>query len=415
LIKDVYKRSGISLTKIKKISFTSQSNTFSILNPSGKPMIPFISWMDERAVEESQIIAEKLGKDFHLHSGYAEPLPSLQITKLYWIRRHNSELLSPQNKIVSVPSFLSLKIAGINSIDFNLAGMSGLYSFTDLDWWDQAIDICQINKKQLPLLTNIRTGVKASTINKEIDFSDEVEIFFSGNDQSAGAVGNACSSDKMIVTLGTALVAYRYMGNKPGPYSKNSIWGRFPLGGYFELGGGADNGCAALDWAIGQLMPGSNIHDFETRAKNAYLDRIRSENSLNEIFFYPDFAGTRRAWSGVGNLDWFVLSVFEGILFTLRKLILEDMQVKRPLPKILAAGGGSKSNFWLQMMSDILDANVSRATGDALLGAAIMASKTNIPEFIDKQHWILPDQARVEIYEKLYWNWRKRLHGNAKN
>jgi sugar (pentulose or hexulose) kinase len=94
--------------------------------------------------------------------------------------------------------------------------------------------------------------------------------------------------------------------------------------------------------------------------------------TLETPFFYPERFGEAGAWSGRAGLQQGAYATLEGISFTLRQLVVEDMACS-PAKELTATGGGSASRVWLQLIADVVGCPVSRGTGDSLLGAARMA------------------------------------------
>lgn len=420
LIRHVCAMAGIQPVEITRIALTSQAQTFTILDAAGSPLMPFLSWADKRAVTESAELAEQLGAEFHLHCSFPAPSPQLQLLKVLWVQHHHPEWFSLDSRMVSLPEFVALRLAGIQAIDRNLASMSGLYSLQRGDWWSDAVRSCGLRNEQLPLLVDTGASRRAKKPCDDIVFSPKLEIVFAGNDQTAGAFGNACHSDKMIVTLGTALVVYRYAGDEPGPYSPGGCWGPYPGGGFYELAT-RDEGCAALDWARSQLMPEDDMETFMGYAESSsfsggdafshslYKGETEGNAEGERIFFYPERMGTEGAWVGKGDLAARVHSVLEGISFTLRRLIVEELQAGARPSSICVIGGGSNSRFWLQLLADILNCPVRRGEGDTLLGAAMMAIPEAVPPAHSTSDVLKPDPSRAALYEDLYRNWLANL------
>lgn len=78
---------------------------------------------------------------------------------------------------------------------------------------------------------------------------------------------------------------------------------------------------------------------------------------------------------------------------------------------VIAVGGGSRSDFWLHLLADILGCSVRRGTGNALTGACRMATLDH-PGFAapdplagTEARTFHPDPARVEHYRARYMDW----------
>jgi len=403
LFKNACKNSGLNTRDIKTISIDSQNGTFTILDSSDKPLLPFISWLDGRAKGESEILSRKFGSYFHKHCGINNITPYSDISKFLWVRRNHPDLLSDTNTIYPFPSYVAYKFIGMNAIDTNLAAMHSLYSLKTGGWRSDLMEFIGIKRNQLPILVSTGTPIKALEVSKEINLSPDLEVVLSGNDQTAAAFGNLISKGRTLVGLGTALMVYRYMGEKRGPYSKNSMWGVYPSGGYYEMY--ANNyGTHSLDWARNYLLPGKNIIEFSEIAKSS----VERESITKETFFYPQRMERNDAWVGDGDLNNRVLAVFEGISFYLRYIMSEYLKINLAKP-IWVTGGGSKNISWLKLIANVLDTMVYKASGDALSGAARMVFPNKETENSKNQKAITPEKSKVLIYNKLYRIWVKGL------
>ena len=105
-------------------------------------------------------------------------------------------------------------------------------------------------------------------------------------------------------------------------------------------------------------------------------------------------------------------AILEGVTFEMRhnmdRLAAGGVQIKR----LLACGGGARSDLWLQIKADILgceiipvNAEETGAMGSAILGFAAVTGKT--PMEIGEQFWsygepVYPDPENREIYNVRY-------------
>ncbi|MFP4028394.1 MAG: FGGY family carbohydrate kinase [Candidatus Brocadiia bacterium] len=391
LVRGISETTGIHADKAGKIAITSQAQTFTIVDANGKTPIPLISWIDTRAKAESEELVERIGQDFHTHCSFPNPIPQLTLTKLLWCKKHKPDVLNPANRILTLPSFVGRSFAeSTHAIDRNIGAMGGLYSLREGGWRGDATSICGVERNMLEELVDTGQGLA---------MPDGREIVFAGNDQTAGAWGNGCTADTVVVTLGTALVAYRYAGEEPGPYSEECCWGPYPGGGYYELAT-RDEGCLALDWARDEIMPDQNIKDFD-RAARKTIPRVDEQSG----FFFPNRMRTADAWKGrFEKPDQNAYAVLEGISFSLKQLLFEEMRCARNT-RFKAIGGGSQSDLWMQMTADVLGSPVTRGNGDSLLGAAMMAIGRRVD--LRDGGCFQPNQKRQNLFERRYDRWRK--------
>ncbi len=395
LIRQSCAMASVRTSQIKTIALTSQAQTFTLLDGAGRPLMPFISWQDKRAVAESRELAERLGGDFHRHCSFPAPMPQLQLSKLLWIKHHRPDWLRNAASVASLPGFLARRLAGLDAMDDNLAAMTGMYSLALHDWRPAALKTCGLTGAQMGRLARIGFAVPAGAGCPEIEFARKMAVVFAGNDQTAGAFAVG-GRQTPVLTLGTALAVYRYAGARPGPYHRQGCWGPYPGCGYFELAA-RDEGCAALDWAVDRVMSGARAA-FMACAENA---------APGAAFFYPARIRTHGAWLGASDPAARARAVLEGICFSARELMEEDLQMPVPAAPLTVAGGGGANSFWLQMLADVCGCPIIRSASDALLGAAMMARPDAAPSGMGAGRPILPDPGMAADYAGIYKAWHR--------
>ena len=397
-IRQACQSAKIEPSAITSIALASQAQTFVILDALGRPVMPFISWADKRAREESIELDGQLGREFHRHCSFPSPIPELELSKLLWLRRHHPNWLRPDAKVVSLSGFLAWRLGGLHIADTNLAAMSGLYSCLENGWWEAAMGACGARCEQLGELVPAGHAVRARRPCPELRLSAEIRIALAGNDQTAGACANGGGVDQVVLTLGTALVVYRYAGGTAGPYQSEGCWGPYPGGGFYELAT-CNEGCAALDWAVRTLMC-DDAAAFMKRAESA---------APGTALFYPQYMHSAKAWIGSDDLGSRARAVLEGLCFSARQLIEVNLKLKLSKAPVTVIGGGSEYCAWLQILSHILNRPVQRGKGDALLGAAMMAQPgMRAPDVSDAEAFLKPDPRSVAQYDQLYRAWQER-------
>jgi xylulokinase len=392
---------GISPRALDAVAFDSQAQTFALYAPSGQALTPFFSWMDSRAEAEAAELTVRLGRDFHCHCSFAPPIPQLQVAKMLWMARHLPEAVRASSRLVSLPGFLAERLGVPNTTDRNLAAMGGAYSLARGDWWPEALALCGMTAERMPRLVDVGTTVGASTSPYGDRFRPDLEVTFAGNDQTAGAYGNACERGGMVVTLGTALVVYRHTGTKPGPYNPGGCWGPYPGGSYYELGT-IDQGCQALDWARNQLLPGTPPAAFDAAAHSV----VEAHREALAPLFQPGRIGAGKPWSEAPvDVPTAAYAVLEGISFALRRLIEVNLGAAGQVQQIAVSGGGGKSAVWLALLASALGSPVSRSVGDALLGAAALSAGVPPTAELAGRTVYRPDPDRSGVLQPRYRRW----------
>jgi len=392
LINEVCAAAGRSRRDVQRIGIASQAQTFTILDAQDRPRMPFLSWIDPRAGAEATDLAVALGAPFHRHCSFPEPTGQLELAKLLWVRRHHPDWLPPDARVVPLPTYLAWRLSGLWVTDRNLAAMSGLYSMVEGTWWPAALGQIGIRAEQLPALVEPGQPVAAT--------GGSITMVLAGNDQTANAYGNVTRPGELLLVLGTALVVYRRTGAAPGPYRPATCWGPYPGGGYYELAVRTE-GCAALDWAREALLPDTPLERFMELACGSLAAAVVP-------LFYPVRMNAPDAWEGQGSVAARARAVIEGICFSVRQLIEEELGMASGTRALCVCGGGSRSDGWLQMLADVLGAEVRRGTGDALRGAALMALEATATPQAAPGPVFRQEPGRVNVYATRYQQWMQR-------
>jgi len=395
LMANLCQMAGISCHEIRKVCFTSQAQTFTVLDANGLPLSPFFGWADSRADKEAVELQARFGADFHRVTGLPVVSPKHMISKVLWWGRTHGQ--SRAMRFVSLPSYLAMQLGAAHVTDRNLAAMSGFYSIPDSHWWIHGLEAVGLEADQLGELTNPGQVLPKCRRPKCAGFSPDIEVAMAGNDHTAGALGGGCREGRPILTLGTAGVIYRHAGETPGPFSPAGLWGPYPGGGYYELLC-LNHACSALDWADNILH---GCIDSIRFVESIRLTHIREDS----VLFYPDNWGSLRAWHGEGTLEEKAYAVLEGIGFALRRLA--GLHFCAEEEKIMVLGGGSRLDGWVQLVANIFRRTLVRSDCDGLDGAATIAG---VLATYGREHTICPelfypDDTKDQLLERRYRRW----------
>ncbi|NQU39883.1 MAG: hypothetical protein HQ523_08030 [Lentisphaerae bacterium] len=367
LFKETCQTAGIRTRDVTTVTVTSQAQNFTFLDGAGRACFPVTSWLDHGAEAEAAALWKTRHTDWHQHCSFGTLTGQMQLAHLLRARTRYPDAFSGGFQMVSLPGLVFHVLAGINLTDDNLAAMGGAYSLRDREWRADVLADCGVTPAHMPRLVPVGHSVRAATHCAQLDLADSLQLVSAGNDQTAGAFGNDCGEGDVLVTLGTALVAYRFAGTAPGPYSDDVCWGPYPDGGYYALAT-SDKGCQALDWAREQLMPGQDLAHFDAAVETA-LPSISETTGT----FSPALIRTPNAWQGsFADDSEKAYAVLKGITNDLKRLVCQELNCPSG-SALRVIGGGSQSNVWLQIIADTFNAPVSAGTGDSLLGAAKMA------------------------------------------
>ena len=126
VMKQACLQAGVGVSAVTDVALSSQAQSFLFVDEQGEPATPVFSWLDRTAVDASVAAGGTLGKGFHCHCSFSEPIPQLQLCKVRQCVDRNPGLAAKQ--VVSLPGWIAMRLGAPNTSDENLAAMGGLYS-----------------------------------------------------------------------------------------------------------------------------------------------------------------------------------------------------------------------------------------------------------------------------------------------
>ena len=92
--REVLKQSKIEPKSIKAFSLSAQGETFVLIDETGKPLRNAISWMDNRAQKEAEILSQEFpNEEVYKKTGQVSIVPTWPAAKLLWIKKMNPNYL----------------------------------------------------------------------------------------------------------------------------------------------------------------------------------------------------------------------------------------------------------------------------------------------------------------------------------
>ncbi len=204
----------------------------------------------------------------------------------------------------------------------------------------------------------------------------------------------------------------------------------YPLLRVPMLGGVSSTTGAALQWAWKNLYPDMS---FETAIEEALRIPAGSEG----VFFLPFLSGERSPfWNDQlrGSFQGLSLShsrahmlraVMEGVGFSLLYMIHIFQELKVNINEIALAGGGTRTQGWAQIFSDISQVPVCVYTGQetvthALFAYACLATQSEksfeqaLLATFEEPVWIHPTKEVADTYSSLFNSYKTQAAFNQK-
>jgi len=392
-------------SRIAGVTFSTQTNSFLLLDERDRPLTPIVLWSDERAVEGFDADGFAC-EGFQYFTGVPKLSPYLMLAKLDWMRRHQPAVHSSARRLCLISDFLTLWLTGRHVTEASVAGLTGLLDIHKLEWWSATCEKMQLVPECFSEV--VRAGTDLGSILPEVadawHLSPSCRVVAGCLDQYAGAIGAGNHMPgKVSETTGTVLATVRcsgvYASEIPGVYQGPS----FREGLYWQMA--VEGRGASLLEDFRNLQPDRP----EFPVLDAEAD-LTPPGASGLRLIRPFQADPRDSFSGLTpehTRGHMVRCIMEAVAFRLeehlKRLCGEDLPAS-----LRCCGGATRSRGWLQIKADVL--NIACAPPacpePACLGGALLAgygmgwnTPQDWPCHISDANLIQPRPQVHEIYQ----------------
>ena len=370
---------GIDKKEVAAIGLSTQGASCLAVDENFKPLCRVISWMDSRAKEEADIIAEKLGgESVYKKSGWRVS-PTLDAEKVLWMKRNNKDVFKKAASFVSTIEYINFKLTGENVIDPTNAAIRQMLDIRTGKWDKEILDVIGIDEKRLPTVE--KTGEKVGNLTAkaadELGLTSDVVVYNGAHDQYCASLGSGATEiGDMLLATGTTWVT---LGITSEPlYTESFIApGIHPAGGYGAMASLVSAG-SALKW-YKNIIDG----DFKTIDKEVE----KRKDSAKTLLFYPYLAGAgfpHNSPEGKAEIKGLEMrhdkydiarALMEGVCFEAKAALDEFDKHNMPVKRLMMTGGAAKSNVWSAMVGYISGCEIWRTSQseNCCIGAALIA------------------------------------------
>lgn len=366
------------LSAVRGIGLSGQMHGAVALDASDDVLRPAILWNDTRSHAE----AAALDADprFRAITGNIV-FPGFTAPKLVWMEKHEPDLRARVAKVLLPKDYLRLWLTGDHVAEMSDAAGTSWLDTGARDWSDDLLAATGLTRENMPRL--VEGSEVSSTLRGELaakwGLPKGVVIAGGGGDNAASAVGvGVVRAGEAFVSLGTSGVLFAANdGYQPDAATAVHTFCHSLPGAWHQMGvilAATD----ALNWyarLVGTGASGltSGLGDLRGPGKGLFLPYLGGERTpLNDAAIRGALLGLEHAT----DRDAGTRAVLEGVTFAIRDCRDALAATGTKLDKLIAVGGGSRSDYWLRMIATALDVPVLLpAAGDfgGAFGAARLA------------------------------------------
>ena len=367
------KQADIPAENISGIGYSSQANSFILLDKNDKALTPLVLWPDTRAKDFYPRVVKLFNDNDFLKTTAMgiEPSPQLCINKLLWFKESKSQIWKNVGSILTISDYLVYLFTGRKAGDMGTASLLGLMDCRSGRWWDKAFDILNIDKSLFS--PRLRIGSQAETTNSFIADQTGVKIgtpFYIGSlDHHMAALGAGLPDGADISeSTGTVLACVNFTENyRPQKDICISPW----MDNKYAKLAFDGNGAGCLQWYQKNFAEEYSLTELVQMAQEAGSAAGLKAKPMS--FNYSSLAEVIENIDNKHTHGHFIFAFMESTANTLNELI-NKLACNGKTKKVAATGGGAMSDLWLKIKAQITGCEFVRVdcSEPAARGAAMI-------------------------------------------
>jgi xylulokinase len=376
--------------EVTGIGLCGQMHGLTALDGAGQPLRQAILWNDQRAAPQCEWITQRAGGlNELLRMTRNRMLPGFTGGKIIWFREHEPDLFERATHVLNPKDYLRLVLTGQYATDASDASGTGLFDVEHRVWSDELLSLVNIERELLPEVAESidQTGTVRPELARRWNIPEGTPVFGGGGDAVIQTTAMGLIDPGPVgFTIGTAGIVAGgadHCPDNPGGRVQVSC-GNAP--GHWHIMGVSLSAGGAFQWLRDALAPATTT-DPVTYDRLVKLAK-EIEPGSEGLLFLPYLLGERSphvapdasaSWIGLTplhHLGHLARSVMEGVLLNMREILEVCREAGLRCERIVASGGATTEELWLQLLADVLDRETLTVTGAAeggAFGAALAA------------------------------------------
>ncbi len=419
---------GIEGSNIVSIGFCALCPGLIALGDDGCELGNCIIFMDARSGKQTEFINKTLpfDKSFEI-VGNRIMSGATSITTIMWLKENRPDIYEKTKYFVHLPAWAGYKCTGEVRMDLSNASGTGLYDVHEQNWSRQISDTFAIDPAKLPPLAEA-VDLLGGVTNAELislGIREGTPVSCGAGDTVSALLAMGINKERAMLSLGTSHVLYTVTDKDT--FHPSLMARSFVYKNMWAVGGAMSNPGAMLRWFRDNFCQ-DLIQSAHEQGKDAYSlideEAALSRTGADGLICLPYINGerspvydsdARAVFFGVSlstNRAAVSRSIMEGAAFGIRQMleIMEGVNGSA-FEDIYVTGGGSKSDFLVQIMADITCRRMSvvhmpdtGAMGAAFTGAIAggILDTNSLPDIVRVKSIYYPNEQNCDVYGKLF-------------
>lgn len=407
----------LDLRKVRGIGLSGQMHGAVLLDKADDVLRPCILWNDTRSHEEAA--GMDADPDWRSMSGNIV-FPGFTAPKVSWVKTHEPRIFEKLAHVLLPKDYIRFWLTGEMASDMSDSAGTCWLDTGARDWSDTLLQRSGLSRAQMPRL--VEGSAVSGTLRAELasrwGMSKSVVVAGGAGDNAASAVGvGVVNAGDAFVSLGTSGVLFASsVAYRPDPATAIHTF------------------CHALPdtWhQMGVILSAADALEWYARLTNRdaaeLTANLGSLQAPGQALFLPYLGGERtphndaRIRASLTGIDHLLdvaagtRAVLEGVTHAFRDSFDALSATGTRIERLIAVGGGSRSEYWLHAIATSLDIPVEVPVGGdfgAAFGAArlgMMAATGAGREIAtppDVDHIVQPDRALTQAFADAHTRYR---------
>ncbi len=344
------------LSAVRAIGLSGHMHGATLLDDQDRVVRPCILWNDTRAAAEANVMDRN--PIFRKLTGNIV-FPGFTAPKLAWVRRWEPEVFAKVAKVLLPKDYLRLWLSAAHVAEMSDAAGTSWLDVGARAWSDDLLEATGLQRAHMPDLVegSEPSGMLRRDLAARWGMRADVVIAGGGGDNAASAIGvGVVRSGEAFVSLGTSGVLFAASdAYQPDPASAVHSFCHAVPQTWHQMGvilAASD----ALSW-FGRVLGAapedmtSGLGPLQAPSATLFLPYLGGERTPhNDAVIRASFLNLDHSTDHVAMTR----AVMEGVTYAVRDSFDALTSTGTKIERLLAVGGGSKSDYWVQAIATIL-------------------------------------------------------------
>ncbi|MEM7709984.1 MAG: xylulokinase [Pseudomonadota bacterium] len=364
---------GADLSGVRAIGLAGHMHGATLIDRDDRPLRPCMLWNDTRAADEAAVMDDVQARAITGNIVF----PGFTAPKAEWVLRHEPETWDKVVRVLLPKDYLRLWLTGEAVSDMSDAAGTAWFHTGARDWSETMLGRQGLSRDHMPCLVE---GSEVSAALRD-DIADRLglprgtPVAGGAGDNAAAAMGTgAVAPGQGFVSLGTSGVLF-VSSDTYNPHAETALhtFCHAVPDRWHQMG--VILSCTdSLEWAArltGQDAAALTGGELRAPGRPLFLPYLSGERTPHND---AEVRGTLLGVEHATDAAALGRAVMEGVAYAIRDSFDALTAAGTPVDRLLAVGGGSRSEIWLRMIATTLDMPL-HVPADGQFGAALGACR----------------------------------------